>query len=340
MMRTRIAAGKEAPQGASAEGGAETGGVGGTGPAGGAGGTAGYELFEADPVTWLVHASPDLFPFRICAQTSTGYVNDLPYPEDPDHFLPETNYPGIPRGSGVDLDGLVNNLTPGTEVTFRLVRADVTAVMKAQPGVDESATCSVLLEESNPTTHVDLEPIKVDSLLEDTVRVMVVQGCNQGNTLSEIACGAGHNQAEGNLGWNLLSFSPEATERPSPAFVYAAHASPTLEALQQSGQTLEVDYDAASGRNSISSDLVTDLKDAVVTNFSPSATLAEYAEDSFRLTAKESASSADLLLDASLANVQRVSAPYSDPESPVHRQQRLVAALRGRDDDRPVVAHG
>lgn len=304
-------------------------GGGGTGGVAGEAGTAGQggvdAAFRAEPVTYVVHASPELFAFRICAQTSSGYATEFPYPDDPDHFLPKTNYPGVPVGGVVNLDALVAAIDPGTDVTMRLVKADAYEVKLAQPDLTDPPKCVDLLGGSanlDPSEFVDLDPISVDDLTAETVRTLVIRGCGPNTAVPPVACGSDYEAQEGNIGWNLLAFSPESTLEPSAALVYAAHASPALEALQQVGQTLSLEYDAPNGRTVLAPDLVVDPSDATVADFSPPSDLADYDDNGFELTAKQSNTVQEVLLDASLADVQRVTDPYGDP-------QGLLASKRG-----------
>src|SRR4029077_795851 len=111
------------------------------------GGDSGSELdsgamdASAGPTRILaVHASANLFPFRLCfgGPGGTPIFPSLPYPSDPTQPMPETNIPGVPVGGAtflppIELSGVV---TPYVVSTYRLL-TDTTksCELRVCPGV-------------------------------------------------------------------------------------------------------------------------------------------------------------------------------------------------------------
>jgi hypothetical protein len=294
--------------GSSGMGGA--GGMGGSGGVAGSGGAAGGSTaaFEAEPSLVVVHASPNLFPFRLCLERDSVMQDGYPLPDDDNHFLPESNFPGIPAGGLTDLDP---SITVQGSLVLHLVRADAYLVQQAQPGLGQGLLCDDLM------THLDAGdkiavPVGNLGALSNTVRTLVVHGCRPGQGLSALSCGESFDPTTGNLEAELVGFSPELLSEPSTSQVFAAHVSPSLSALQVAGQRLGLVYGqlGESPTQVVTDNLLSDPGQSPPSAFTPPSALPDFEHFGFTLTSTEPGPA---LLRASLANVQHVSAPYDTP---------------------------
>ena len=286
-----------------------SGGSGGVAGSGGAAGAATETAFEAEPSLSIVHASPNLFPFRVCIGRDGVLQDGYPLPADDNHYLPESNFPGIAAGGLTELDP---GITVQSSLVLHLLRADAYLVQQAQPGLSQGLPCKELLPHLNDTDKIAV-PVGDLGPLSHKVRALVVHGCRPGQGLSALTCGEDFDPTAGNLQAELLGFSPELQLEPSTTQVFAAHVSPSLSARQLAGQRLGLVY-GELGESA--SQVVTDnlLHDPAQTpsTFTPPFDLPDFARFGFTLTSTEQAPP---LLRASLASVQRVSAPYDTPDA-------------------------
>jgi hypothetical protein len=300
-----------------------SGGVGGDASDDGGGGAAGQandKAFRAQPVSFLVHASPELFAFRACVEGATGFLTTYPYPSDPDHHLPETNYPGIAVGGVVTFDEVADLIPPETTYTVRLVRADHPSVVRARPSASKPVTCAQLFDvggiDSLPDEdHADFPDQQSDDLLAFDIRVVLIDGCRADASFTETLCGTGYDSGQGNLRARVEGFSPAFDMEPSTSFLYPVQVSPALTALQQANKALELTHEDGTEKKVVTGDVESDLVSADFHEFTPPAELGDYGTETFTLTAKENAANDVDLLKASLSNIQRVSAPYDAPDA-------------------------
>ena len=310
--------------GQAGQGGGSVGGAAGTaGTAGmaGAGGSGGQEsAFRATPTTYAIHASHELFAFRLCVEVNDELVTQYPYPFDGDHHLPETNYPGIAVGGQVDLKPLLDEIGPSSTVTLHAVRADQPSVVRATPTIGE-VDCSKLLYGFEKLPEKDVATFENVELGDDTtspIRVLIIDGCRPTDppSLTAEQCGASYDPTTGNLRAHVMGFDPYFTMEPSTTMVYPMHLSPSLAELA-SEHTLELSYgDLTSEVDpiSISSDVPSEVPSMMAGTMTAPAAIEQYGANGFVLIAKNSAGDETRLLEAALANIQRVSSPYDTPQ--------------------------
>lgn len=289
--------------GTSGVGGGSAGAAGDSG-LGGAGGTAGSAGtsggFLAETRTFLVHAAPSLFAARVCIATSAGFVTDYPLPYDAEHHLPETNFPGVAVGGAVEIDDAIASLGGADSFTAYIVRADQSSVLRASPSSADPVECEDLFEsggfdELPATDYFLVDDIQMSALNTSTVRAIILDSYGQGRT------------------WG---FSPTLSSEPVKRYLFAAHASPSLSELQMAGQTIRLGYGELGQPPSttVSDDLGETPVSEASEGMDPPDDLAGYAAMGFTMTATDSGGTETELLAASLANVQRVSSPYAEPE--------------------------
>ncbi len=287
------------------------GGMGGSGGLAGSGGAAGAATetaFEAEPSLAIVHASPNLFPFRVCLERD-GIVQDgYPLPADDSHYLPESNFPGIPAGGLTELDP---SITVQGDLVLHLLRADAYLVQHAQPGLSLGLPCEDLLPNLDAKDKIAV-PVADLGALSNRVRALVVHGCRPGQGMSALSCGDSFDPTTGNLQAELVGFSPELQLEPSTTMVFAAHVSPSLSALQVAGQRLGLVYGklGESAAQVVTDNLLNAPGQSAPSPFTPPDKLPDFEDFGFTLTSTEPGPA---LLRASLASVQRVSAPYDTP---------------------------
>ena len=278
------------------------------------------QAFRAQPISYLVHASPELFAFRACVQSATGFLTTYPFPSDADHHLPETNYPGIAVGGVVNFDEVADLIPPGTTYTARLVRADHPSVVRARPSASKPVTCAQLFDvggiDSLPDKdHADFPDQQSDDLFTFDVRVVLIDGCRADASFTEALCGADYDPGQGNLRARVEGFSPVFNMEPSTSFLYPVQVSPALTSLQLANQKLELTHEYGTEQKVVTSDVESDLPSVDFHEFTPPAKLVDYGTETFTLTAKENAADDVDLLKASLSDIQRVSAPYDAPDA-------------------------
>jgi hypothetical protein len=309
-------AGAEAGQGGS--GGIDGGyggtggfsGMGGSGGLAGSGGAAGASTdtaFEAEPTLSIVHASPNLFPFRVCLERDGVVQDGFPVPTDEIHYLPESNFPGVAVGGLTELDP---SITVQGALVLHLLRADSYLVQQARPGLGQGMPCEELMPHLGNTDKIAV-PVGDLGAWSHKVRALVVHGCRPEQGLTAVSCGESFDPTTGNLEAELVGFSPELQLEPTTTHVFAAHVSPSLSALQEAGQRLGLVYGELGETASqvVTDNLLNDPGQSSSTFTAPFA-LADFARFGFTLTSTEAGPP---LLRASLPNLQRVSAPYDTP---------------------------
>lgn len=265
--------------------------------------------FQAGEVTYLVHAAPELYDFRVCVKSGNSYVNELPLPSDPDHFLPASNYPGVPRGGVVQIDDSL--LGSEEQVTLYLVPADNEFVQDMQPALDPKHGCA------NLDTQVDSFTVSLSrsELFAHGVRAIVIDKNGDGAA-------------------KVVGFSPEINMEPSTTRIYTAHISPFLEALQKQDHTFELTYgdiENSASQVVIASDLELDRPPTAPQDFTPPSSLESYSKFGFIIT--QTHNSAPLFeLRASLADVQRITSPYETPQDFYTQSNGLLLLALGDVD--------
>jgi hypothetical protein len=168
---------------------------------GGFGGDSGGTLVPPSPTTILaVHASANLYDFRLCFGLDDGGIVPVPaYPDDPAHPMPETNYPGVPVGGAALLPPI---LFGGESVTAYVVPAYYLQSQGYVAGANEP-TCDVLIPKYLKPQNVEyfaLPPVPLPS--SGGTIVLAVEGCGAGAALtagSVAQCGASFVAGTANL---------------------------------------------------------------------------------------------------------------------------------------------
>jgi len=168
------------------------------------------------PTTLLVvHASANLFPFRVCfgdAPASTPPTNLLPfpaYPDDPARPMPETNIPGVPVGGAA--------LLPSLPLAGRFLTPYVLRAEALDDGIVNETTCDRLFCGVNGVTTScfnkgDYAALPRVLLPVSGSAVLAVQGC-PAQAIADLPgsaaqCGATYDPATGNLSALALPFFP------------------------------------------------------------------------------------------------------------------------------------
>lgn len=162
------------------------------------------------PTTILaVNASANLFPFRVCFGRGTSVIDLPPYPNDPTHPMPETNYPGVPVGGAA--------LLPPVQLSGTVTPYVISASRLA---TDSTSSCAVKLcpNQSMPTgacvglsEWAALPPI---TLPPGMTVALAVQGClplasAPARVLTNAQCGLGYEGSPmGNLSASLTVLVP------------------------------------------------------------------------------------------------------------------------------------
>lgn len=293
--------------------------------ASGAAGSAGFggyggtdAGFSALPTSYAIHASHELFAFRLCVEANGELLTKYPYPFDSNHHLPETNFPGIAVGGQVDLAPLLDEIGAFSTVTLHAVRADNASVVRATPEIDK-VDCSKLLygfEKLASEDFVTFENVSLGDEKNSPIRILIVDGCRADASLTTEQCGASYDPTTGNLNARVMGFNPFLKSEPLATMVYPMHLSPSLAELA-SESTLELSYEELSSGTYqviISNDVPGDTPSTTAGEMSAPAAMEDYGEMGFKLIAK-TLGEEEVLLRASLANTQLVSSPYDTPQA-------------------------
>lgn len=296
--------------GSAGTGGAGGAGMGGTGASAGSAGEGGsLTMFSAEPTTFLIHNAPDTFPVRICLEIDGVHSEDLPYPSDFDNPMPLSNRPGIPVGGAWNLDELLEGIDPTSNVTFHLLDANSNVVI-------QGIGCKDLVNSLLPSFKRAFESVNITLLTKETVRALVLEGCNPGSTLSTTQCGEDFTTAEGNLVLRPIGVSPALFIEPS-THVYPFHLSPSLAALGP-GVSFPLTYGTLGEEPDVPIEGTVPRNQPTLegTAFTPPSELSSFGEKGFSLEKRDPATtSPEFLLQASLANIQRVTSPNDTPDA-------------------------
>ncbi len=270
--------------------------------------------FTASPTAFFIHAAPNLFPVRICLEAGGAMLNDYPYPDDSP--LPETNFPGIAPGGAVNVDALLAVAALHDLVTLHLVKADHILVASATPGSTIDCEELVITSALSSDHVVTFDEVNVRELRTHTVRALVLAGCRADDTLSDDVCGESFNPADGNLSIRTMGASPVLYAEPTTAHVVPMHVSPSLAAYQNES-SLELTFGPLGDTNTsvLSANVPFETATADPSPFTPPGDLQRFADRGFTLSKVDASSNRTILLEASLAHVQKVTSPFDTPDA-------------------------
>ncbi|MBI5532176.1 MAG: hypothetical protein HY898_05655 [Deltaproteobacteria bacterium] len=181
----------------------------------------------------IVHASANLWPFRVCfKQVDTGeFVDIAPLPSDPAAVMPHSNTVGVAPGSALLLRNAENVLGQGAvRLVPYLLRVDRLA------GKDDK-TCSQLVCTDSwcllPEDYVSLPEVSINATAMEAAAVLVVHGCleSAGGATPE-RCG-GDVKTEGKLAIRTFDPYPLGVDAPAQGYVRvrAAHFSESADSV-------------------------------------------------------------------------------------------------------------
>ncbi len=282
------------------------------------------------PHLFVVHASPDLFAFRVCFATGGSdaevgtFTNDLPAPADPSRPMPLSNYPGVPSGAGVELVDLPASAR-GTVVPY---------VVDARRVWHDWATdgCDALFEHPRDfRENVEYFALPPITLHEGATAVLVVSGCVPAlfdKKASAARCGATYDEAKGNLTATLTPLAM-ASPKSDAMSVHFAQLSASAGAVRASFGTLAADAGAIA---------LTDGQAYLADPAAPvdvplphddAGALLRYSTEGVTV---EAADDGGVLLATDLATIQRLSSPSDVPSTFFARGAYLFALVGDATD--------
>jgi hypothetical protein len=191
---TPDAGGESPPPDASVAADSATSSGGGSSSGSSSGGPGGDSGIAPAPTSILaVHASANLYDFRLCFGVEGGGILPFPaYPDDPAHPMPETNYPGVPVGGAALLPTI---MLPSAPLVVYVIPAYYLQSQGYVAGANEP-TCDTLILS-------DLVPQHVDYFFLPAVTfpagggpvVLAIEGCAAGTGLADGSveqCGASY----------------------------------------------------------------------------------------------------------------------------------------------------
>jgi hypothetical protein len=270
--------------------------------------------FTASPTAFFIHATPNLFPVRICLEAAGTMLNDYPYPDDSP--LPQTNFPGIAPGGAVNVDAVLAFAAAHELVTLHLVKADHVLVASATPG--STMDCDELVNSSALSSDhvITFDEVNLRELRTHTVHALVLGGCLPDDTLSDLVCGEDFDPTQGNLSIRTTGASPALYAEPTTAYVVPMHLSPSLAAYQNES-SLELTFGLLGDTSTsiLSPNVPFEVATLDPSPFTPPADLPRFADTGFTLAKVDATSDRTLLLEASLAHVQQVTSPFDTPDA-------------------------
>jgi hypothetical protein len=219
-----------------------------TGGQGGAGGTGAFDMVP--PALFVVHASPDLYDFRVCITADDEVLNVQPLPSDPAIPVPYTNHTGVPVGGALDLTDVLPLLAGTTNIKFHIIDASISSVAALYDGSTDTATCRNLICTGTSSCLGAGQSITFDGFTKSAldahlVNLLVVEGCRTGTTapvtLDTSRCGATFNGTDSNLSLQTVGFSPYLTTNDYGITAYAVTLAPTLAAMYP-GRSTRLSY--------------------------------------------------------------------------------------------------
>ena len=278
----------------------------------------------------VVHASPNLFEFRVCFEVDGAVLHEHPLPSDPNHPIPMANYPGVPVGGSVFFDSLKELLGANfLTVAPILVRATDVDVVESVPGGGAAYLCDDLVGSTPGTGRlaesdiVRLPPIQSNEVLQSPVELYVIHGCLAGQTDdpgSAPRCGTNWEETSGNIDARIVSMSPMAPTGDYLPTLQVAHLSPSLDAIAQANGAagLSVRFGAIDNPNAgnviADSTALWSVTLVEPNRFSLPATLAEYGTQG--MTAEVEANETTVAsASVSLGDIQAFSVPEPLPDA-------------------------
>jgi hypothetical protein len=194
----------------------------------------------------FIHASPDLFDFRVCFEkldTRGSYFDGLPEPSDYDAPMPLSNFPGVPLGGAVRVP-LREELLAGARPVLIHARRLETAERRGQSCQELfcNTTDPRCLERN--IDYRTLADIRPGTLEQGVDHLLVVTGClpiDANPSATAEACGTNYTTDRGNLGLSVFPLESLAV-RPGVLEFFLLNAAPKLNAAD-----VEVTFESAGG---------------------------------------------------------------------------------------------
>ncbi len=279
-----------------------------------------------------VHASANLFPFRICfggpntAKGPTGLLHLPAYPDDPAQPMPETNLPGIPVGGAVELPPIMFN---GPVVPYVINVSQIEGDVSTSP---DEPTCDKLFcttqFEPDCVGLVDYAALPAVTFPPGDV-VLAVTGClplalgDNGTSASTAQCGPNYDPAMGNLDAGAAAVAPGGSGNGTLA-IAVAQLSPSFD--DGGGTDLSYVDPTIDAAVSVSAPGTTSLGSLAAQSVPLSD--AGFLNAYFTVTASTGA-----VLTEQLSSIQYFQSPASDPASYFQPNVTYFTALVGDATD-------
>ncbi|MBI5532178.1 MAG: hypothetical protein HY898_05665 [Deltaproteobacteria bacterium] len=296
----------------------------------------------------FVHASANLWPFRLCLRSveSGEFYDTEPLPSDPDAVMPHSNKIGVAPGSALVLRHAETTIGYGSvTVEPTLVRVDrlqgKSGLKCSQLVCTESGAHCLLAED-----YVTLPSIPIASSLGDAAAIFAIHGCLGGANATAERCGGDPGTA-GNLAIKAFETFALPTEELSSGTVRvrAAHFSESADVVlagsgADSGDSgkLVLQYGKLAspelGVTLLNGDPFLSVVPAmgslvIVVPGTTSADLPKYQEQGFTLLAPSQDAGTSQVLTLSLAAVQDLSDTSSVPNKFWNSATDFLVALVG-----------
>ena len=274
-----------------------------------------------EPTLYVVHASPDLYDFRVCLSADGAVLDEMPMPYDPAFPVPYTNHTGVPVGGAAELTSILPMLTDKTEFTVHVIDASNDKVSGVYEGSSTEVSCKDLicgmtscLGANEVTTF---GPFPVGAFDAEPVQLLVVEGCltNTGLNipLDQDNCGPSFDPATpaSTLDVRAVGVFPEFNTSDLGVTVYAGRVAPTLDATY-AGKALRLSFGTLANVDELDP-LVQDLRGVPApSDLSP--VPMPIAEEDYRTTglvldAVDPGGDVEQVLSASLADVLALQEP-------------------------------
>ena len=297
--------------------------------------------YRTESTLVLLHASADLWGFRVCLRDENGnWLTSKPLPDDPAAVMPHSNIVGVPPGGALVRRGLENDTSFGT-LKLKVYLLDA----KAAPQPPSEKLCKELACDTPGAGCLDSDDVKkIDDLMvpmvqgSASVAVFAVNGCYQ-NSGSVERCGSDYTPG-GNLGIRVL---PDALIMPDVPSDQGSIRVRTVQ-MSQSAEALWAAGEAGAGMALTYGDGAGDagtplLSQAQFASVAPEATLTvpglgdadlpAFGAAGFTLSAPAVDGGIGLPLTFSLAQVQAFSSPQDLPPSFWNGSTDFLVALIG-----------
>lgn len=185
-----------------------------------------------------VNASPDLDDIRLCVAAGGGgptrWITNYAIPDDVNAPMPQSNYPGIPRGGGVVLPA-IRELGRGS-VTVFAVRASM--IIHDVPGSANARQCGDLICATSAAgcLNANAEYFQLPDVgpvpLADGSYLLAVTGCIPSlfDPAGSVArCGPQYTPAGGNLGVTTAKLDTSAHADPNQMGAQVAQLAPGID---------------------------------------------------------------------------------------------------------------